>query len=110
MNSDALITKTLALVAAWLIALFSFLADFQNGSAWFSRSGSILVLVAIITGYQLMAIRSAYHNNQLAAYKDGSNIDFLQSHPSTSHRKLEIGAHITAVIGTLIWGYGDLIV
>jgi hypothetical protein len=110
MNNEALITKTLALAAAWLVAGFSFLSDFQSGTGWFPRSGSILVLVAIITGYQLMATRSAYHNKQLAAYKDDSNIDFLQSHPSTSHRKLEIGAHITAVIGTLIWGYGDLIV
>ncbi len=108
-HKDRLGIKMLALVFAWLIALVSFITDYQNNTGWFSRSGSILVLIAIIASYQLTAIRNDYHNSQLAAYKDGNNIDFLQSHPSDTHRNLEVFANITAILGTLIWGYGDLI-
>ncbi len=102
--------QTAALVGAWVFSLLSLAFDLRSTSGLFSRSGSMLVLVAIIISYQLMTSRNAYHNQQLDKYKAGSEVNFSRQHPSTYHQKLEINAQFTAVIGTIIWGYGDLVI
>ena len=107
---NGLRTKVFALMSAWGFTILSFFLNINSSNNLFARSGSMLVLVAIIISYQLMASRNDFHNAQLAQYKDGNQVDFSRQHPSTFHHQLEKAAQITAVIGTVIWGYGDLLI
>ena len=109
-STEGLKIKALALFAAWVFTGLSLLMNVDSSQNLFARSGSMLVLVAIIISYQLMSSRNAYHNAQLVQYKDGIQVDFSKQHPSTFHHQLEKYAQITAVIGTVIWGYGDLLI
>ncbi len=110
MTSNKLKLQAAALFGAWVFSLISLSLDITLTRSLFSRSGSMLVLVAIIISYQLMATRNTYHNQQLDKYKAGNDVNFARQHPTIFHQKLEIIAQFTAVIGTVIWGYGDLII
>ncbi|PHQ60930.1 MAG: hypothetical protein COC03_00870 [Robiginitomaculum sp.] len=109
-KTNGLTLKAFVLIGAWGFTILSLFLNIDASNNLFARSGSMLVLVAIIISYQLMASRNAYHNNQLAMSKDGNPVDFSKQHPSTFHHQLEKAAQITAVIGTVIWGYGDLFI
>jgi len=102
--------QSIALLGAWGFSVLSLLYDLKTNGDLFSRSGSMLVLVAIIISYQLMTTRNAYHNKQLDKYRKGNDVDFRQQHPTIYHQRLETFAQFTAVIGTIIWGYGDLVI
>ncbi len=108
-RGDGLKRKAFALVLAWSFTILSLLLNLNTGLNLFARSGSVLVLVSIAITYQLMATRNAYHTKQLDRYKVGDPVDFSKLHPSVFHHQLEKFALITAVIGTVIWGYGDLV-
>ncbi|MCF6274816.1 MAG: hypothetical protein L3J05_03540 [Robiginitomaculum sp.] len=110
MDDKRLKLQALALSGAWGFSTLSLFYDLKTNGGLFSRSGSMLVLVAIIISYQLMATRNAYHNQQLDKYRQGNDVDFTDQHPSIYHQRLETLAQLTAVIGTVIWGYGDLII
>ncbi|PCI53102.1 MAG: hypothetical protein COB36_13450 [Alphaproteobacteria bacterium] len=110
MESKKIKLQTAALLSAWLFSILSLAFDFVSMGGFFSRSGSMLVLVAIIISYQLLASRNAYHNQQLNKQIAGNDVDFTQIHPSPYHQKLELFGQFTAVIGTVIWGYADLII
>lgn len=96
------------LIIAWLIVLISFYLETIWGSSLFPRSGSLMVLFAFIAEYYLLRARDKYHSNQLKTYSKGNQVDFEEVHPSKSHQYLEKVSHITVIIGTIIWGYGDL--
>ncbi|NCB14028.1 MAG: hypothetical protein EOM78_20740 [Erysipelotrichia bacterium] len=78
---------------------------FNNESGtWFARSGSIMVLFAVIVEYYLSFVKT---------YENSSNV-FTNSKPNMTKRNmpfkykfLKYIAHIFIVFGTLIWGYGD---
>jgi energy-coupling factor transporter transmembrane protein EcfT len=97
------------LIIAWLIVLISFYLEAIWGSLLFSRSGSLMVLFAFIAEYYLLRTRDKYHGNQLKTFSRGNQVNFEEVHPSKSHQYLEKVSHITVIIGTVIWGYGDLL-
>lgn len=97
------------LIISWLLVLFSFYLEAIWRSSLFSRSGSLMVLFAFIAEYYLLRVRDKYHSNQLKTYSRGNQVNFKEIHPSKSHQYLEKVSHITVIIGTIIWGYGDLL-
>ncbi|MBL1215201.1 MAG: hypothetical protein D8M61_17800 [Ignavibacteriae bacterium] len=68
-----------------------------------------MILFAFIAEYYLLRARDEYHNNQLKTYSRGNRVNFKQVQPARTHKYLERASHITVIIGTVIWRYGDLI-
>ncbi|GJQ64435.1 MAG: hypothetical protein K8F36_08155 [Melioribacteraceae bacterium] len=97
------------LLIAWLILLFSLYLDIIWGSSFFYRAGSSMVLFAFIAEYYLLRTRDKYHSNQLKTFYKGNQVKFEEVHPSKGHQYLEKVSHFTVIIGTVIWGYGDLL-
>ncbi|MFA5419799.1 MAG: hypothetical protein WC341_15205 [Bacteroidales bacterium] len=99
----------LFLILSWLIVIISIYLEAIWGRSLFARSGSLMVLFAVIASFSLLKGRDEYHHSKLKAYSGGKKIDFEEIHPSKKHRYLETFAHINIVLGTFIWGYGDLL-
>ena len=94
---------------AILPVIFSFYIDMntaENGYYWFQRSGSIMVLFAVALDFE----QSKYIKRQ------SSNSVFIGNQPTITGRILSITrtyiqrfSIVLIVIGTAIWGYGDLL-
>lgn len=119
----------LLLVISILFSMASMFVDVQtvDDTIWFQRSGAVLVLFAAIVEYRLAsyshdevydaikvtakkrAVMPNISNNDLVNGLIKSNI---ASKPETpKYRKvLKLFAHVLIVLGTAIWGYGDLLV
>ncbi len=106
---SSLLGPIVCLVFAWGIVLVSFAIEFETGGNWLARSGSLMVLFSVIAGYILLGDRDKYHSETLKRHWGERTVDFSKIHPSPLHRKLESVSHLTVVIGTVIWGYGDLL-
>ncbi len=96
-------------VISWLIVLISFYFESVLGGFLFSRSGSLMVLFAVMAEYNLLSTREKYHIYQFREYSRGNQVNLEEIHPSKSHQYLEKAAHINVVLGTILWGYGDLL-
>jgi len=98
------------LVVAWLVAISNYIIALYFGAEWFSRSGSIIVLFSVMAEYALLQERHKVLSDKLENYGgfDAGNVGDIK--PKDEYQKQEIAAHITIVIGTLIWGYGDLFI
>ena len=74
---------------------------------WFARSGSIMVLFSVIIEYRLLKAHNDMVNRKVQASvhtRRALKITVLEE-----HKKISFITHIFLVVGTLIWGYGDLI-
>jgi hypothetical protein len=100
----------LLIAAAWLFTLFSYYLSEKTGTDWFTRSGSVMGLIgAAVTFRQVNFYQSAL----ATALKEGlvsvpREIE-LSLEPPTPHRVLSYLGYLTGIIGTGIWGYGDLL-
>lgn len=71
---------------------------------WFSRSGAIMVLLAVVVEYQLAA-RS--YRELLNSIATASVAPIAPKQPKTENILSKI-SHVAIILGTVIWGYGDL--
>ena len=101
-----LIDSILLLIAlAWGVCSFIFAYNTNNGG-WFSRSGSVIVLICVIVEFRLGNLRQLGFNDAIKAFEH----DILISGQLPETKKLICWlAHLQVIIGTLIWGYGDLL-
>jgi hypothetical protein len=101
----------LLIAAAFLFAVFSYYLSRKTGSDWFSRSGSVMALVGAAVTFRL----ANFQQHALAtALKEGlvsvpREIE-LTLKPPTSYTVLSYLGYLTGIVGTGIWGYGDLLV
>ena len=94
---------TQCLVTAWLISAFSLYYGSINGSHWFARSGSLIVLFSVMAEYQLITEKQNY----MYAFITKGQIQTEQSlRPNSIKDRI---THASVIFGTLIWGYGDLL-
>lgn len=73
---------------------------------WFGRGGSIIVLFAVAAEYGLLKLQSSEMEKRGKSQGtwDAPPLTFKMEAPFS---KLQISAHLLAVFGTLIWGFGD---
>lgn len=64
--------------------------------------------MGVLAEFSLLRGRDLHHSAQLQELVAGKPVDFERIHPSRRHHVLEWLAHVTSVLGTLIWGYGGL--
>lgn len=92
--------------AFWVILAFVY--PLHNDEAlWFSRSGGVMVLLAVIIEYKSITTHNKYISTTIQAA-------IVTRLPLTIHKTkiqsyIDIIAHIYVILGTLIWAYGDLI-
>jgi hypothetical protein len=100
-----------AMAISWLLSALSLYFSLKTGKDWFPRSGSVMCLFGAAGAFRL--INS--HNKALFLA--------LTEHVITAERELALGlapskhyqrgsyfAYLTGIVGTLIWGYGDLMI
>ena len=93
------------LISAASLVIF-FILGLKFNPQWFGRGGSIIVLFAVAAEYGLVTLQSAEMEKQgkLQGSWDAPPLRFEMPFPFS---KLRTSAHILAIIGTLIWGFGD---
>lgn len=100
----------LFLLLSVLIVVTSFAIDLcTTSSTFFARSGSLMVLFAVIVEYRISGF--IYDDIQKAMLLN-SKIDVpipLKAKPRKDKIFLSRITHGLAIVGTLIWGYGDLL-
>ena len=98
------------IAAAWLFAAFSYYLSRKTGVDWFSRSGALMGLVGAAATFRL----GHFYQRALAtALKEGlvsvpRGME-LRLEPPRPHVVLSYLGYLTGIVGTGIWGYGDLL-
>ncbi len=100
----------LLIAAAWLFAAFSFYLSRKTGTDWFSRSGSIMGLTGAVVTFRGVNV---YQSKLAKALQEGlvsipTEIELFLAPPRSLWLFSYIG-YLTGVVGTGIWGYGDLL-
>jgi len=98
------------LAASWIFAVVSFLLSRQGAVDWFSRSGAVLCLMAAAANFALVKV----HQRDLAQiFKDQEHSRREKAEeiliPPATYTTLARLSYVTGIVGTAIWGYGDLL-
>lgn len=105
---------TALLVASWLMVLISFFTDVYNFTDQynlFGRTGSIVTLLAVVCEFMLsrkLTPNYPFHiKNGLSFGRVGEAIE--TTIPTKYDNRLSVFFLSSLVVGTMIWGFGDLI-
>src|SRR5262247_950124 len=101
----------LLVAAAWLFAVFSYYLSRKTGTDWFARSGSLMALAGAAVTFRLA---NFYQRALATALKEGlvsvpRGIE-LGLEPPRPYVVLSYFGYLTGIVGTGIWGYGDLLI
>ena len=80
--------------------------EFEQLDTWFQRSGSVMVIVAVWAEVKLSGIYGMLNPTGWIT-EDG---DALRNEYGSFYTFLVWSVAIVAAAGTLIWGYGDLLI
>jgi hypothetical protein len=106
-----IIALSLMLAAAWLFSAFSYYLSRTAGGDCFLRSGSLMGLSGAAATFRLA---NFYQRALATALREGlvsvpREIE-LGLRPPTSYLVLSYFGYLTGIVGTGIWGYGDLLI
>ncbi len=98
------------LASAWLFAAFSYYLSRNGGTDWFARSGSVMGLTGAAVTFRLA---NFYQRALATALKEGlvsvpREIE-LHLQPPKSYVVVSYLGYVTGIVGTAVWGYGDLL-
>jgi hypothetical protein len=99
--------STVFLLLAWLMAVVGLLLGWILEPLWFARFGSLVVLFGVMSEYSLLHGEMDQLYRRLDAVR--WNDDVPDMSPSKWQRKKVWVSHFTVIVGTLIWGFGDLL-
>jgi hypothetical protein len=99
-----------ALACSWLFAAFSYYLSRKTGTDWFTRSGSMMGMIGAATTFRLVAGLQARLATGLkeGLAPVGREVE-LTLEPPRSYRLISYLGYVTGIVGTAIWGYGDLL-
>jgi len=101
----------IATILIWLITFVVFYTDLNGISSEFTlfgRAGSILTLCGVVLEYQISMTgqrKDSYDTKSSISMSDLGGVVFL----SAEEKYVRSFAHLTVVLGTFIWGFGDLV-
>ena len=81
-------------IVTFIVVVFVTTSYIQNNWLYFSRSGALIVAIGVFIEY--WPILKEPHHDKLPFWSS-----------SDSHKAARVSA-VCVIIGTLIWGYGDL--
>lgn len=94
----------------WLFAAFSYYLSKKTGADWFSRSGSLMALAGAVSSFRSM---SMYQGKLAIAGRERlvsvTREMELALRPPRPFRLVFYFGYLTGIVGTAIWGYGDLL-
>jgi len=82
-------------VSSVVAVVFIWISFVTTDWAWFARSGSVIIIVAIVTEY-------------LPNLREGSVQNTRFWPQQEDHSSMRVAAYLV-MIGTVIWGFGDLV-
>jgi len=97
------------LVLAVVVLVVAFAAGGYYAAHWFPRGASIVILLAAAAEYLLSQAESLEINKRtsgIGALSRGMIVNLDMPEPFATIRRV---AHIIIGVGTLAWGFGDLI-
>lgn len=103
----------LFLVFISLIAMISsiIIDIYYPGTSWFGRSGALLVLFGALLELRQFKHQSAYNIAfQNTLISNGFISPIQPTQLMGSYKVVRIYTHSQIIIGTIIWGYGDLVI
>lgn len=98
------VTSVLIYAIPIYTALYTPFIESEMQGAWFQRSGSLMVIIGAFIEYKLFSIRA--HFNIVGTVWDRS-FETPESY-NTWYNIISYATLSTIVVGTLIWGYGDI--
>lgn len=102
MNSRRL--PLIFLVLSFISLIFGLILGLVFDSMLFARMGSVVVLFGIMCEFSMLKLELALLYKKLENGTENQNLS-----PSLWHQNKSYMAHIMVVVGTLVWGFGDLI-
>jgi len=97
----------LLLIFAWVAGLLGLILGLVFDPIWFARFGSIVVLFGVMAEYSLLHGELNLLYARLEKIHEDETPDLT---PSKWHQKKVLVSHATVILGTLIWGFGDLVI
>ena len=97
-------------VIAWIICILFYCIATLYGSHWFSRSGSLMVLLGAMSEYLLLQNQTTHMSTILRGTGTFGGSPITSVDPPEYHKNISKYVHITVILGTFIWGFGDLFV
>lgn len=95
---------------SWVFSVFSFIVTRKSGTDWFTRSGAVLALVGAIATFRLTALKEGLLTTGLREGLGDVTRGFeLSLDPPEPYQMTAYFSYLTGVVGTLIWGYGDVL-
>jgi len=98
----------LLLLVAWAAGLLGLVLGLVFDPMWFARFGSLVVLFSVMSEYSLLhgELNVLYQRLEKVMAED----DMPDLTPSKWHLKKVWVSHVTIIAGTVIWGFGDLLI
>jgi len=97
----------LLIILAWISGLIGLILGVWLDPLWFARFGSVIVLFAVMSEYSLL--HGELNRLYMRLEQVDADSDMPDLTPSKWHSKKVWLSHITLIVGTLIWGFGDLL-
>jgi drug/metabolite transporter (DMT)-like permease len=105
-----LIYSTILIVIGLLVPVLSLLVDYrpegEELSTWFQRSGSVLVVFTVWVEINLLSIHSTMYPGAYTIVVEEKHTEKFE----LPYNFLVIASAVFAVVGTAIWGYGDILI
>ena len=98
----------LCLLVSWSMIAIGLLVGIGVDASWFARFGSLVVLFALIGEFALLKSELLRLYARLSSSEDGL-VHTKDYTPSRWQNKKSVLLHMTIIIGTIIWGFGDLV-
>jgi hypothetical protein len=99
----------IGVAVSWLFSAVSYYATRKTGTDWFTRSGSLMAMMGAIGTFRL----SSLLQKQLSiALKEGITVERhieLSLDPPKSFQVTAYFCYLSGIVGTVIWGYGDVL-
>jgi len=91
------------------LAFFLFFGIYKQNGILFSRSGSILVIFSAIVEYRIVMnqiMKQQFTNGMTTSLRTIASAPNL----TRGEKIIRLIAHMSVLLGTLVWGYGDLLI
>ena len=99
--------EIILLFFAFIWVLFSCFFPLTDDKAmWFARSGAIMVLFSVAVEFKLTKKHKKKINSSMHLAGSGLSVTARATKEQTLVGNI---AHLFIIIGTIVWGYGDLI-
>ena len=91
------------LLIAWFVGAIGLICGILLEPGWFSRFGALIVFFGAAAEYELLQLDFDWLRQGLTADRG------VDARPSVWQTRKQWMAHITVGSGTVIWGFGDLV-